>query len=95
MTYKYSPTEEALLKMLPTGDKRITVQELAERFYQLRQAKKLGERHQRYAKRKKPFNSRIYINSSMRTLMTKTKANRDVKIMRSNVTPYEYWIVGK
>ena len=93
--YEYSPTEEALLKLLPTGDKRITIKELAERFYQMRKAKELGERHNKFAKRRTPFNSRIYIDSSMRTLIKKTKANRDHRIMRSNVRPYEYWKVGK
>jgi hypothetical protein len=81
MPTKYSPTEEELLKMLPTGgDKRISSNKLAERYYANR--KKVMPRH-----------GRIYINSSMRTLMEKARTNR-VKIRRSDHKPYEFWIAS-
>ena len=82
LKHKYSPTEEVLLKILPTTPKRITISELTARYYVR-------------IKKEVPFHGRIYINSSMLTLMKKAKANKDVKIMRSNVRPFEYWIVGK
>ncbi len=81
--HKYSPAEETLLKLLPRSanenSKRITINELAKRYYD-----SMG--------RDMPFHARIFINSSMRTLIKKTKVNRDHRIMRSNIRPYQYWI---
>lgn len=78
--HKYSPAETVLLKLLPHHPKRITINELTENYYTDRKHIKM------------PFHGRIFINASMLRLMTKAKANRDVKIMRSNVRPYEYWL---
>jgi len=80
--YKYSPAEEALLKLVPANGKRVDSSGLTELYYA--------------NKEKKPYYGRIFVNSSMRTLMEKIKANQEkFKIIRSDTKPYEYWRTGQ
>ena len=82
---KYSPSEKALLDILSNRKSRITSDELAKLYYAKRQ---------RLRKKMPPYHARIIINSTLRSLMEKTKANRDVKIQRSDVRPFEYWLAS-
>jgi len=82
MKYKYSPAEEVLLKLIPARGKRIDSNELTERYYAM--------------KEKKPYYGKIFVNSSMRTLIEKIEANNErFKIFRSNTKPYKYWKTGR
>lgn len=62
MAIKYSPTEAALLKLLPASGAKITVKELAEKYYR---------------NKTMPFHGQIYIANAMRTLIIKTSKNRE------------------
>lgn len=62
MAMKYSPTESALLKLLPANGDRITVKALAEKYYR---------------NKTMPFHGQIYIANAMRNLLIKTGKNRE------------------
>lgn len=80
--YKYSPAERELLELIPARGGRIDSGELTERYYA--------------NKKKKPFYGKIFINSSMRTLMEKAEANKEkFRVFRSDTKPYEYWRTGR
>lgn len=83
MKYKYSPAEKELLELIPARGGRIDSNELTERYYA--------------SKKKKPYYGKIFVNSSMRTLMGKIEANNEkkFKIFRSDTKPYEYWRTGR
>lgn len=83
MAIKYSPTEAALLKLLPANGDRITTKELAEKFYKKQ-------------KRDMPFHGRVYIANAMRSLAMKASKNREkFKLKRTpKAGPHEihFWI---
>ena len=81
MAIKYSPTEVALLGLLPANGDRITVRELAEKFYKKR-------------KRDMPFHGEIYIANSMRSLAVKASKNREKFKLKRTVKsrPIHFWI---
>ena len=79
MSYKYSPTEERLLQLLPRGGQPVTTRTLVDRFYK---------------DRKKPFHGYVYIGNAMRTLTRKVSRNREpFKLKRTKgERPIQYWI---
>ena len=83
MAMKYSPTESALLEILPSNGDRITVKELAEKYYKKK-------------KRAMPFHGRIFIANSVRSLSEKVKRNREkFRVKRTpKIGPHgiEVWI---
>ena len=80
--YTYSPTETKLLKMIPHGpNKSIDSVALANALY-----KGLDM----------PFYGKVYVNTTMRHLIEKVKANREpFKVMSSKTRPIEFWLTGK
>lgn len=80
MAIKYSLTESVLLKLLPTNGDRITVRELAEKYY-------------RNKKRDMPFHGEIYIANAMRTLGVKMRKNKErAKLKRTDTRPIHFWM---
>jgi hypothetical protein len=79
VTYKYSPTEERLLQLLPRSGQRVTTKTLVERYYK---------------DRKKPFHGYVYIGNAMRSLTVKVTKNREpFKLKRTKgERPIQYWI---
>ncbi len=79
--YDYSPAEITLLRMIPVKS-RISSGDLTEQYYA--------------GRKDRPFYARVFINSSMRTLMEKAEANNETfRIYRSETKPYEYWRTGR
>ncbi len=85
--YSYSPAEDVLLKLLPSNGSTIGSAKLAERYYSR-------------IKKEMPFHGRIFVNTTMRSLSAKVKANHEpFKIMRERDEssggqgrrPYIYW----
>lgn len=83
MAIKYSPTETALLELLPSNGDRISIKDLAEKFYKKK-------------KQAMPYHGRIHIANSLRSLSEKAKRNREkFKIKRTQkIGPHsiEVWI---
>lgn len=82
---KYSPTEQEIFRLLPRAESRkIDTETLTKKFYEMRKVKNL------------PYNGRIIVNGSVRSLMRKAVRNREpFKIMhtgRAGPHPAYVWI---
>jgi hypothetical protein len=80
---KYSPTEAALLELLPANGDHITMKELTEKHYQKQ-------------KKPVPWNGQIAVANSVRNLAAKAMRNRErFRVRRSKkIGPHgiEAWI---
>ncbi len=70
MAIKYSPAETVLLTLLPKGGERITVKELAEKYYKKQ-------------KREMPFHGTVFIANALRNLKRKMIKNREKTKLKS------------
>src|SRR6266478_5214439 len=92
-TYKYSPAEEFLLKVLrQKGGKPINSKQLSAEYSRDKKNREMRKAREVKSGRKVYYGD-IFINSSMRSLIIKVKANKEAfRIMRSENRPFEFWI---